>query len=66
MRTNVIIDDKLIAEALAATGAKTKREVVEMGLEALIGRKERIEALNKLWGIDLHWGEFPDLPAADA
>ena len=31
MRTNIVIDDQLMAEALKATGLKTKREVVEMG-----------------------------------
>ena len=36
MRTNIVIDDKLLAEALEATGAKTKREVVELGLAALV------------------------------
>lgn len=36
MRTNIVIDDELMAEALKASGAKTKREVVEMGLRALL------------------------------
>ena len=36
MRTNIEIDDTLMAEALAATGARTKREVVEEGLRILI------------------------------
>ena len=36
MRTNIVIDDKLIAEAMAATGAATKREAVELGLKALV------------------------------
>ncbi len=30
MRTNIEIDDKLMKEALKATGAKTKREAVEL------------------------------------
>ena len=64
MRTNIDIDDQLMADALAATGAKTKREVVEMGLELLAGRKRRMEALDRLWGLDSHWGEFPDFRAA--
>jgi Arc/MetJ family transcription regulator len=44
MRTNIVIDDKLMAEALKATGARTKREVVEMGLRALVQlqQQERI------------------------
>ena len=36
MRTNIVIDDKLMADALKLTGAKTKREAVELGLKALI------------------------------
>ena len=44
MRTNIEIDDKLLAEAIIATGAKTKREAVELGLAALVKlkRQERI------------------------
>jgi Arc/MetJ family transcription regulator len=41
MRTNIVIDDKLMADALKATGAKTKREVVELGLRALIQLKQQ-------------------------
>ena len=36
MRTNIEIDDKLMKEALRATGAKTKREAVELGLKTLV------------------------------
>lgn len=45
MRTNIIIDDALMAEALRVSGLKTKREAVELGLKALIRlkRQERIK-----------------------
>ena len=36
MRTNIVIDDRLMAEALKVSGLKTKREAVEAGLKALI------------------------------
>ena len=36
MRTNILIDEKLIRAAMRATGLSTKREVVEEGLRALI------------------------------
>ena len=36
MRTNIVIDDKLMKEALRATGLKTKREAVELGLRTLL------------------------------
>jgi Arc/MetJ family transcription regulator len=32
MRTNIVIDDKLMTETLRVTGVKTKREAVELGL----------------------------------
>ena len=57
MRTNIEIDDDLLADALDATGAKTKREAVELGLAALVKlkRQERIrEYRGKLnWDDDL-------------
>ena len=36
MRTNIVIDDKLMHDALRATGLKTKREAVELGLRTLL------------------------------
>ncbi len=36
MRTNIVLDDKLVRDAMKATGAKTKREVVSLGLRELL------------------------------
>ncbi len=36
MRTNIVIDDRLMREALKASGLDTKRAVVEAGLRLLI------------------------------
>lgn len=36
MRTNIVIDDRLIERALKVTGLKTKRAAVEAGLRLLI------------------------------
>lgn len=36
MRTNIEIDDNLMADALKATGLNTKKEAVELGLKVLI------------------------------
>jgi Arc/MetJ family transcription regulator len=36
MRTNIVIDDKLIKQAMQATGLTTKRAVVEAGLCLLV------------------------------
>ncbi|MDE0459604.1 MAG: type II toxin-antitoxin system VapB family antitoxin [Chromatiales bacterium] len=43
MRTNIVIDDELLEDAMRATGAKTKREAVELGLAALVRLKEQEE-----------------------
>jgi len=44
MRTNIEIDDDLMAAAMAAGGFKTKREAVEEGLR-LLKRKQAYAAL---------------------
>lgn len=36
MRTNIVIDDRLMRDTLRATGLKTKREAVELGLRTLL------------------------------
>jgi len=36
MRTNIVLDDQLIEQAMRATGLKTKRAAVEAGLKLLI------------------------------
>ena len=36
MRTNIVIDDKLMADALRVTGLRTKREAVELGLRTVL------------------------------
>ena len=53
MRTNIAIDDKLMADALKATGLKTKKEVVELGLKTLV-RLNQQEKIKKLKG-KLKW-----------
>ncbi len=53
MRTNIVIDDKLMRESLQATGFKTKREVVEQGLRLLL-RLQKQEQIRKLRG-KLKW-----------
>jgi Arc/MetJ family transcription regulator len=36
MRTNIVIDEKLMKETLRLTGLKTKREAVELGLRTIV------------------------------
>ena len=43
MRTNIVIDDKLMSDTLRATGLKTKREAVELGLKTLLRLKQQSE-----------------------
>ena len=53
MRTNIEIDDKLMNDAIKATGLTTKREVVDTALRELV-RLRRQSALRKLKG-KFHW-----------
>jgi len=43
MRTNIVIDDQLMKDALRATGLKTKRDVVELGLRTLLRLRQQEE-----------------------
>jgi Arc/MetJ family transcription regulator len=45
MRTNIEIDDRLMAEAQRVSGLKTKKAVVERALAALIRQAREREAL---------------------
>jgi len=49
MRTNIVIDDKLMRDTLRATGLKTKREAVELGLQTLL-RLRKQAAIRRLRG----------------
>jgi len=49
MRTNSVIDDKLMKDALKATGVKTKREAVELGLKTLVDLRKQ-EQVRQLRG----------------
>lgn len=52
MRTTPDLDAELLGKALAETGAKTKTEVVELGLKSLLEREAR-KRLKALYGSDL-------------
>lgn len=49
MRTNVDIDDTLMADAMAALGTETKKETIEVALEKAI-RDWRLRKVHDLWG----------------
>lgn len=67
MRTNVEIDDKLMQQAMAASGKPTKKAAVEEALRLVVQLK-RQEGMKKLFGKvrwegnldDMRESRFPD------
>ena len=49
-RTNIEIDDELIEEAMDLTGARTKREVVDIALRRLVEKGNLYRAVRNLRG----------------
>jgi Arc/MetJ family transcription regulator len=49
VRTNIEIDDKLVSQAMHASGARTKKAVVEAGLRLLVKTHSQT-AIRKLRG----------------
>ena len=45
MRTNIVLDDNLVAEGLRITGLKTKKDLVNYALNSLIERKKMYDIL---------------------
>jgi Arc/MetJ family transcription regulator len=52
MRTNIVLNDQLIEEAMRVTQARTKKEVVDLALRELVARR-RQRALRDLVGRNL-------------
>lgn len=46
MRTNVVLDDKLINEAIKLTGVKTKKDVISFALQELVTARKRRNLLD--------------------
>jgi Arc/MetJ family transcription regulator len=53
-RTNIELDDDLVARAMELTGARTKREVVDMALRRLVDKGSLYRSIRELRG-QLHW-----------
>ena len=51
MRTNIEIDDKLMKQAMKATGATTKKAAVEAAMQIAVQLHKQGEAIQKLWGL---------------
>lgn len=49
MRTNIVLNDKLVKEGMKITKVKTKKELVNLALEELVARRKR-KALLRLEG----------------
>ena len=53
MRTNIVIDDDLVRQAMELTGARTQQEVVHVALTTLIERRRRKSLLDLAGQLDL-------------
>jgi len=54
VRTNIVIDDKLMRDALRSTRSKTKREAVELGLRTLLRLSKQAEIRRLRGKLDWH------------
>ena len=45
MRTNIVLDDKLLEEAFSLTGVRTKRELVHLALTELVRARRKKDIL---------------------
>ncbi|SFM21615.1 Transcription regulator of the Arc/MetJ class [Desulfomicrobium norvegicum] len=64
MRTNIVIDDHLMGQALELSGLKTKKEAVEEGLRLLIAMKKQ-ESIRQFRG-KLAWAGDLDAMRKDS
>ena len=53
MKTTVVIDDKLLKEAMEAIGARTKKEAIHAGLQALVRQQNRESFRKELGTFDI-------------
>ncbi len=50
MRTNIVLDEALVRKAMRLTGAKTKREVVDIALRRLVEKGDLYRTIRRLRG----------------
>ena len=67
MRTNIDIDDKLMQQAMKASGASTKKAAVDAALRLAVQLHKQGKAIRKLRGLgwegnldEMRKGRFPD------
>jgi Arc/MetJ family transcription regulator len=46
MRTNIVLDDALVEEAMILSGAKTKKEVISNALREFVITRKRLKLLD--------------------
>jgi len=46
MRTNIVLDDKLVEEAMILSGAKTKKELISNALREFVTARKRLNLLD--------------------
>jgi Arc/MetJ family transcription regulator len=49
-RTNIVLDDRLVKQAMRLTGARTKRQAVDLALREMVARGHVYRALRRLKG----------------
>jgi Arc/MetJ family transcription regulator len=49
-RTNIVLDERLVRQAMQLSGTKTKRQVVDLALRELVARGSVYRALRRLKG----------------
>ncbi len=64
MRTNIDIDDALLAQALELSACKTKKDVVRLALTELINKAKRQKLLS-LWASNIWEGELNQMRVAE-
>ncbi len=52
MRTNIVLDDALVKEAMILSGAKTKKEVISNALREFVTTRKRLNLLDLEGKID--------------
>ena len=60
MRTNIVIDEDLMAEVMRLTGVRTKKGAVELALQTLVRMKKQERIRD--WRGRLNWeGDLEDM-----
>ena len=52
MRTNIVLDDALVEEAMILSGAKTKKDLVSKALQEFVTTRKRLNLLDLEGKID--------------